>query len=522
MRLLPVIRLSVETDETTSPERQMERIALYARMGDHALIPIKPEDYDLDVSGAVSPFDRPGLGPWLRDDRLGMWDALCVAKLDRLTRSMLDFETLIRWLEKNGKTLVCLDPPLDLSTPAGKAFGQVIVAFAEFERATIGARVREAHQKLMQDGRYAGGRLQYGYRPVRMDDGRGWGIEPDPEDGPRVAEICDRYVRYESLGSICKWLNTDGVLAPLDAMRKRNGGKDLKGTPWTPATLRVVLTGPGIMGAAVKRNGEPIRDDDGVIVYRAAPLVSRDVWERVQARLAETRTTAKVNTSPLLRVVFCTCGAPMYSRTSRVKRGDRAYVYRHVVCARSGEYHHAERPCTARGIDADKLETAVYGALLGLVGSYELVERKMVAGRDYAEDIARMKDLLSHLAGEIEMGEALGDDVAELIVKRGRARAELRRLVALEPVTPRPEPVKTGKTFRQHWESLGTVQRNEFLRSAGVRAVASRNQLPPLDLESGPLTADDIPRSVILDEDGLKAVIDLGGLRDLLARTSAV
>lgn len=345
---------------------------------------------------------------------------------------MLDFETLI-----------CMDPQLDLSTPAGNAFAQVIVAFAEFERATIGARVREAQDKLTKDGRYAGGRLQYGYRPVRMDDGRGWGIEPDPEDGPRVAEICDRYVKYESLGSICKWLNTDGVLAPLDAMRKRTGGKELKGTPWTPATLRVVLTGPGIMGAAVKRNGEAIRDDDGVIVYRAAPLVSRDVWERVQARLGENRTTAKVNTSPLLR-------------------------------ARSIEYHHAERPCAARGIDADRLESAVYGA-----------------------------------------------DVAELLAKRDRARAELRRLVALESVAPRVEPVKTGKTFRQHWESLGTVQRNEFLRSAGVRAVASRDQLPPLELDPGPIPAEDIPRTAIIDEDGVKAVVDLGSLRDLLGRVSA-
>ena len=507
MRLLPVIRLSVETDETTSPQRQMERIAMSARLGDHELVPVTAADYDLDVSGSVSPFERPGLGPWLGEDRLDQWDALCCAKLDRLTRSMLDFETLIRWLDKHGKTLICLDPQLDLSTPAGKAFAQVIVAFAEFERATIGARVREAHEKMTKDGRYAGGRLQYGYRPARMDDGRGWGIEPDPEDGPRVAEICDRYLRYESLGSICKWLNTQGVLAPLDAMRQRTGGKELRGTPWTPATLRVVLTGPGIIGAAVKRNGEPIRDDAGVIVYRAAPLVSRDVWERVQARLAENRTTAKVNTSPLLRVVFCTCGAPMYSRTSRAKRRNKTYIYRHVVCARSGEYHHAERPCTARGIDADRLETAVYGALLGLVGSYEMVERKMTAGRDYAEDIARMKDQLSHLAGEIEMGEALGGDVAGLIVKRDRARAELRRLVGLEPVAPRVEPVRTGKTFRKHWEGLGTVQRNEFLRSAGVRAVASKDDLPPLDLPAGPLNPLEIPRSVIIDQvhEGLRS-----------------
>jgi hypothetical protein len=160
----------------------------------------------------------------------------------------------------------------------------------------------------------------------------------------------------------------------------------------------------------------------------------------------------------------------------------------------------------------------VHGALLDLAGSYELTERKLVESRNYAEDIARMKDRLSRLAGDIQMGEALGDDVSELSAKRDRARVELRRLLALEPEPARIEPVKTGKTFRQHWESLGTVQRNEFLRSAGVTAVASKDTLPPFPSTSGPMTPLDIPRSALITEDGLNVMVDLGNLRDMLAR----
>src|SRR5271165_2695852 len=99
MRLLPCIWLSVLDDASTSPERQIEKIENYAGFADHELVPITEEDYDLDVSGSVSPFERPGLGPWLRDDRLSQWDGLCVAKLDRLTRSLIDFVTLMSWLE---------------------------------------------------------------------------------------------------------------------------------------------------------------------------------------------------------------------------------------------------------------------------------------------------------------------------------------------------------------------------------------------------------------------------------------
>jgi site-specific DNA recombinase len=102
MRLLPAIRLSIRDDASTSLERQMDKIQTYARLGDHELVSISEAEYDLDVSGAVSPWERPGLGPWLTDDRLGMWDAICVAKLDRLTRSLIDFVTLMAWLEARG------------------------------------------------------------------------------------------------------------------------------------------------------------------------------------------------------------------------------------------------------------------------------------------------------------------------------------------------------------------------------------------------------------------------------------
>jgi site-specific DNA recombinase len=88
MRLLAVVRLSDLTDETTSPERQRTKISTYARLHDHEVVGVA-EDF---VSGAISPFERPNLGPWLR--RSDDWDGLIVAKCDRLTRSLLGFLVL--------------------------------------------------------------------------------------------------------------------------------------------------------------------------------------------------------------------------------------------------------------------------------------------------------------------------------------------------------------------------------------------------------------------------------------------
>lgn len=182
-----------------------------------------------------------------------------------------------------GKILVCLDPMLDLSTPTGRAFASITATFAQFERDTIAARVRDAWHRLREGGKYGGGQVPFGYRPVKLE--KGWGYEPDPVYGPLVAELFDRYAGYESLGSITRWLNESGTPTPWNVTRIRNG-KKTKVTIWKTTSLRKILASPASLGATVKTDGTPVRDEQGVVLYRADALVSRDVWERVQARLA--------------------------------------------------------------------------------------------------------------------------------------------------------------------------------------------------------------------------------------------
>jgi site-specific DNA recombinase len=511
MRLLPCIRLSVLDDESTSPERQFDKIQTFAHLGDHELVPITEADYDLDISGAVSPFDRPGLGPWLRDDRLDEWDAICVAKLDRLTRSLFDFVTLVSWLEARGKTLLCIDPMLDLTTPAGRAFASITATFAQFERETIAARVRDAYDKLIRDGQYAGGQVPFGYRPVKLS--KGWGYEPDPEYAPIVAELFARYAGYESLGSVTRWLNDTGVPTPWNATRKRNG-KPLKDTTWKTTSVRKILASPAALGATVTTTGELVRDKEGVVVYRAAELVSRDVYERVQARLRSNPVSAKVNTWALTQVAFCAdCSAPMYGTTARY--GDK--LYRYYGCVHSIR---RDGLCTARRVNADDLESALSDELLSLVGGYEVLEKTHTPGRDYSEDIARVAAQIGHLYMEIQVESLSGQDVSGKQETLKRAQDELARLHSLKPVKASTKPVKTGKTFRQHWESLGTVQRSEFLRQQNVKVVVSRNALPVDELA---LARPDMILSVsAIERPGLGAVLYLGNLGELLDRAASV
>lgn len=76
-------------------------------------------------------------------DRLTAGDVLVVAKLDRLSRSLIDFAGLVDRATRGGWSIVSLDPSVDLTTPSGRLLANVMMSFSAFEREVIGQRTRE-------------------------------------------------------------------------------------------------------------------------------------------------------------------------------------------------------------------------------------------------------------------------------------------------------------------------------------------------------------------------------------------
>lgn len=100
---------------------------------------------DEGVSGSVPADERPALGPAL--DGMGCGDVLVVAKLDRLSRSMLDFAGLLHRAEGEGWSIAVLDIAIDTTTPQGKLVAHVLMAVAQWEREMIGIRIKEGMAK---------------------------------------------------------------------------------------------------------------------------------------------------------------------------------------------------------------------------------------------------------------------------------------------------------------------------------------------------------------------------------------
>jgi DNA invertase Pin-like site-specific DNA recombinase len=87
---------------------------------------------------------RPALASALDEVSAGRAGTLIVAKLDRLSRSLLDFATLMERAQREGWNLVALDLGIDLSTPAGEFLASVMASAAQWERRIIGPRTKDA------------------------------------------------------------------------------------------------------------------------------------------------------------------------------------------------------------------------------------------------------------------------------------------------------------------------------------------------------------------------------------------
>jgi len=136
---------------------------------------------DEGISGKA--LDRPGLMRALTRIAAGEADGLVVAKLDRLTRSVIDFAMLLEWFTVADALLVALDFDLDTSTPSGRLVATIMSAVAEWERGVIAQRTREGLAAARAQGRPVG-------RPAVPDE-LAHRIRKQREDGATLQQICD-------------------------------------------------------------------------------------------------------------------------------------------------------------------------------------------------------------------------------------------------------------------------------------------------------------------------------------------
>lgn len=461
-RILGVIRLSHETDVTTSPERQREAITLWAEQHDCEIVGWA---VDLDVSGGVDPWERGELGEWL-NHRSHEFDGLCAWKLDRYSRSVSHFSKFLDWAKKHQKMVATSDNVLDSTTPTGMMLAYVMSICAEWERVMASQRSANMRAKARREGRYVGGRLAYGYRAVRQDD-HSLLIEPDPEQMPIVREMIAWRLDGWSIGRIRRELNDRQVPTAL--------GKGL----WQQNTVNRLLTTPTLLGYTMHQ-GRVICGDDGMPIQFAEPIATEEEYKALLAMADESKQTKFYGNRPkkpvtetylLKDLARCgNCGNRLY-RYARVRPGNRHEpIYR---CAK-----HRKNCRKVPEVFLPKLEKIVVGAVMGDLADTEVFDKEFVPANDVADRLVKLNRAIDQHRGDRAAGVWDGEDERFRQIMK-RLIDERKRLEALPQTQAHWRNVPTGTTYGQRWDGAGQEGRRELLALAGVEIVVCANETVP-------------------------------------------
>ncbi len=490
LRGVRCVRLSVLTDETTSPERQREAddivaAALNIDFGEGDQL---REAVDLDVSASkISPFDRPALGGWL--SRPDEFDALVWWRFDRAIRSMADMHELAKWAREHRKVLVFAEGigggrlvfdfrnPMD---PMGELMMMMFAFSAQVEAQSISDRVTGAMAAIRKMAlRWRGARPPYGYMPAPMSKehgGIGWTLAPDPDAVLIIERIVRELFEGKTVSAIAVGLNTEGVPSPRDhwAVKKgrKTGGKTggVKGLVrdafmWNPGVITRMLRNETLLGWKMHK-GRPVRDAEGnPITATTQPIMTREEFDRIGAVLDERSIDngdRKDTDALLLRVIHCdSCGGRMYLN----KQDSRNNQHPTYKCNPYSRGFKCEKSAHVRGDWADEYVTVEFLRLMGPVETTHVVtvpgydpepelRATLAEFAEHQEQKGRQKS--RHAAAEWQKrADALDNRIAEL---ETREKREPQRIV-----TP------TGRTIRDEWEAADTAGRRALLVEAGVR-----------------------------------------------------
>lgn len=227
-----------------------------------------PKRYD-DGGHSGSGLERPALLTLMHDIEAGEVDAVVVYKIDRLTRSLLDFVRLIEVFDRRSVGLVSVSQAFDTTDSMGRMILNVLLTFSQFERELIAERVRDSIRTRKRHGRVHGGLAPFGY------DYRDGELEIVEAEAKIVRFIFDTFLRKGTYTAVMTAVREAGLSSSMKTMKNGNvrGGR-----PMSPGSVYNILRNPIYVGE--------IRSDNGTWPGRHNPVIDQRTWDAASALAA--------------------------------------------------------------------------------------------------------------------------------------------------------------------------------------------------------------------------------------------
>ena len=224
---------------------------------------------DAAISGGT--MERPALKRMLDDMAHGLVNTVVVYKVDRLSRSILDFHNMMKYFEKYGANFVSITQSFDTSTSMGKLTLNMLLSFAQFEREVSSERVRDKIRASKAKGLWMGGAPRLGYDLINKK------LVVNPTEAKQVRHLFEKYLELQSVNDLTEYAKRNGIFGKRweTAKRKIRGGN-----PIAKMSMHRMLRDRIYIGQIEhKKNGTFAKGEH-------EPIISRELFNRVQIALA--------------------------------------------------------------------------------------------------------------------------------------------------------------------------------------------------------------------------------------------
>lgn len=462
----------VSTDEQAEKEfssidAQREAGEAFVASQRHEGWELVPVRYD-DPGYTGANVDRPGLKRLLADIEAGKVDTVLCYKVDRLSRSLMDFARLLETFDKHGVAFTSVTQAFNTSTSMGRLTLNILLSFAQFEREMISERTRDKIAAARRKGKWSGGHPILGYDVVERK------LVVNKAEATKVRQIFVLYLEKQSLIPTVKELGRRGWKTKAWTTKKN---LPIGGAPFDKGTLYNLLTNPAYIGK--------VRHKDEVFAGEHQGIVEPAVFEQVQSLLrknhrtggAEMRNKFGALLKGLLRCSACDCGM---AHSHSTKGGSKRYRY--YVCLNAQKRGWAA--CPTKSVSAPEIEKFVVDQIRSIGRDPELVAEVLAQAQQQGErrvdelaeerrglerDLGQYHREVRGVATSGRTGESVAGRLADLHERiRG---AELRladieaELASLNRQTvDEAELTRALAAFDPVWEQLSTREQGRVLQ----------------------------------------------------------
>lgn len=456
-----------------------------------------PTRYD-DGGFSGGNLERPAMKRLLADIEAGEVDCVVVYKVDRLSRSLLDFSRIMGTFDEQNVSFVSVTQHFNTTHSMGRLTLNILLSFAQFEREIIGERIRDKIAGQRRRGKWAGGIPVLGYDVDRTE--RSPKLVINQDEAVRVRRIFAMYLEAGSMLPVVEECERRGWANKVWVTR---GGKTRGGRPFDKSAIHTMLTNP-IFAGRIKHKDQTFNGEHDAIIEKS-------VFDEVQRLLkTNSRGRGRANTNKyeaLLRglLVCPKCNLAMVHNIARRK----SRLYRYYTCQTA--IKRGYKKCPFPSLPAGEMENAVVDHIRCIASDAAL--RREVLDQSKTQSESELHELSGRERMLTSQLTQYHEELERIAAKANTSSKTTDRLATLHEQIAATE--RTLATVRSEVEGLRDQQFNEHDINAAfgdfdnvwnALLVQEKTQVLNLLIERVQYDVDDSSIAITLYPSGIKAL----------------